>query len=90
MMFFYSDDKALFEGLRETIYSEVATLISQNERRPHFLIQLFRHLQLLNNDYLRQRALYCVEELVLHQLTDDERSDDQEVNNPNKLSSSCD
>ena len=56
-----SSDFSLFEALRETIYSEVATLISHNESRPHFLIELFHELQLLNTDYLRQRALYSLQ-----------------------------
>lgn len=62
-------DLSMFEALRDTIYSEVATLISQNESRPHFLIELFHELQLLNTDYLRQRALYalqvCIKILIL-------------------------
>ena len=62
---------SLFEALRESIYSEVATLISQNESRPHFLIELFRELQMLNSDYLRQRALYSLQDLVSKYLTDD-------------------
>ena len=62
---------SLFEALRETIYSEVATLISQNENRPHYLIELFRELQLLNTDYLRQRSLYAIQDLVTKFLTDD-------------------
>lgn len=53
----------MFEALRDTIYSEVATLISQNESRPHFLIELFHELQMLNTDYLRQRALYALQVL---------------------------
>ncbi|XP_037830810.1 pericentriolar material 1 protein isoform X3 [Kryptolebias marmoratus] len=63
-----SSDFSLFEALRETIYSEVATLISQNESRPHFLIELFHELQLLNTDYLRQRALFCLQDLVTKHL----------------------
>ncbi|NXH16554.1 PCM1 protein, partial [Bucco capensis] len=57
-------DISMFEALRDTIYSEVATLISQNESRPHFLIELFHELQLLNTDYLRQRALYALQDIV--------------------------
>ncbi|XP_036620137.1 pericentriolar material 1 protein isoform X12 [Trichosurus vulpecula] len=57
-------DFSMFEALRDTIYSEVATLISQNESRPHFLIELFHELQLLNTDYLRQRALYALQDIV--------------------------
>uniref|UniRef100_A0A3Q3F213 Pericentriolar material 1 n=1 Tax=Kryptolebias marmoratus TaxID=37003 RepID=A0A3Q3F213_KRYMA len=67
-MFNASSDFSLFEALRETIYSEVATLISQNESRPHFLIELFHELQLLNTDYLRQRALFCLQDLVTKHL----------------------
>ncbi|XP_074084323.1 pericentriolar material 1 protein isoform X17 [Macrotis lagotis] len=57
-------DFSMFEALRDTIYSEVATLISQNESRPHFLIELFHELQLLNTDYLRQRTLYALQDIV--------------------------
>ena len=67
----FTSEFSLFEALRETIYSEVATLISQNESRPHYLIQMFRELQLLNTDYLRQRFLYSIGELVNKFLTDD-------------------
>ncbi|KAL3878634.1 hypothetical protein ACJMK2_030966 [Sinanodonta woodiana] len=69
-----SDDPnelSLFEALRETIYSEVATLISQNENRPHYLIELFRELQRLSTDYLRQRALYDIKDLVSKYLIDE-------------------
>ncbi|XP_061107404.1 pericentriolar material 1 protein-like isoform X3 [Conger conger] len=65
-----SSDFSLFEALRETIYSEVATLISQNESRPHFLIELFHELQLLNTDYLRQRALFALQDIVSRHLTE--------------------
>jgi hypothetical protein len=61
---------SLFEALREAIYAEVATLISQNEARPHFLIELFRSLQLLSTDFLRQRALIAINDLLRHYLTD--------------------
>lgn len=63
---------SLFEAMRETIYSEVATLISQNENRPHYLIELFRELQMLDSDYLRQRALYAIQDVVSQNLTADE------------------
>ncbi|XP_059504014.1 pericentriolar material 1 protein isoform X2 [Stegostoma tigrinum] len=63
-------DFSLFEALRDNIYSEVATLISQNESRPHFLIELFHELQLLNTDYLRQRALYALQDIVTRHLSD--------------------
>ncbi|XP_043919429.1 pericentriolar material 1 protein, partial [Protopterus annectens] len=63
-------DFSLFETLRDTIYSEVATLISQNESHPHFLIELFHELQLLNSDYLRQRALYALQDIVPRQVSE--------------------
>ncbi|XP_024292448.2 pericentriolar material 1 protein isoform X5 [Oncorhynchus tshawytscha] len=72
-----SSDFSLFEALRETIYSEVATLISQNESRPHFLIELFHELQLLNTDYLRQRALYTLQDIVTRHLTEKSAAEDQ-------------
>ncbi|XP_029989852.1 pericentriolar material 1 protein isoform X2 [Sphaeramia orbicularis] len=71
-----SSDFSLFEALRETIYSEVATLISQNESRPHFLIELFHELQLLNTDYLRQRALYSLQDIVTRHLTEKSAAED--------------
>ncbi|XP_065668870.1 pericentriolar material 1 protein isoform X3 [Hydra vulgaris] len=61
---------SLFESMRDLIYSEVATLIAMNESRPHYLLELFRELQLLNSDYLRQRGLYSLQELVTKFLTD--------------------
>ncbi|XP_051983523.1 pericentriolar material 1 protein-like isoform X2 [Xyrauchen texanus] len=73
-----SSDFSLFEALRETIYSEVATLISQNESRPHFLIELFHELQLLNTDYLRQRALYSLQDILTRHLTEKSVADEQE------------
>uniref|UniRef100_A0A1I8HEE5 PCM1_C domain-containing protein n=1 Tax=Macrostomum lignano TaxID=282301 RepID=A0A1I8HEE5_9PLAT len=53
-----------FDRLRSSIYSEVAAVISQNESRPHYLIELFRELQLLSTDRLRQRALQQLQRLV--------------------------
>ncbi|KAM9314241.1 pericentriolar material 1 protein isoform 2-T2 [Pholidichthys leucotaenia] len=71
-----SSDFSLFEALRETIYSEVASLISQNESRPHFLIELFHELQLLNTDYLRQRALYSLQDIVTRHLAEKSAAED--------------
>ena len=53
-----------FEALRETVYAEVATLISQNESCPHYLIELFRQLQMLSTDFLRQRGLFAIQDIV--------------------------
>ncbi|KAJ9594936.1 hypothetical protein L9F63_013752, partial [Diploptera punctata] len=59
----------LFEALSESVYSEVAALISANENRPHFLIQLFRDLQMISSDPLRQRTLQSIQEVVSRHLT---------------------
>uniref|UniRef100_A0A8C4RM01 Pericentriolar material 1 n=1 Tax=Erpetoichthys calabaricus TaxID=27687 RepID=A0A8C4RM01_ERPCA len=72
-----SSDLSMFEALRDTIYSEVATLISQNEGRPHFLIELFHELQMLNTDYLRQRALYALQDIVNRHLTETKETNEE-------------
>ena len=54
----------LFDELRENVYREVASLISANQGRPHFLIQLFRDLQLISSDPLRKRALQSIQSLI--------------------------
>lgn len=54
----------LFEELRENVYKEVASLISANEGRPHFLIQLFRDLQFVSSDPLRCRTLQSIHNLI--------------------------
>ena len=46
-------------------------MISQNENRPHYLIELFRELQLLTTDYLRQRVLYDIKDVVSKYLVDE-------------------
>ncbi|KAM9194329.1 pericentriolar material 1 protein isoform 7-T9 [Dugong dugon] len=71
-------DFSLFEALRDTIYSEVATLISQNESRPHFLIELFHELQLLNTDYLRQRALYVLQDIVSRHVSESREKEEED------------
>ncbi|XP_062933478.1 pericentriolar material 1 protein isoform X14 [Cynocephalus volans] len=76
-------DFSMFEALRDTIYSEVATLISQNESRPHFLIELFHELQLLNTDYLRQRALYALQDIVSRHISESHEKDGENVKSVN-------
>lgn len=68
---------SLFESLRELIYSEVASLISQNETQPHYLIELFRRLRLLTTDDQRQQVMAKIEEVVADYVTD---SDEQPSN----------
>ncbi|XP_072941830.1 uncharacterized protein [Epargyreus clarus] len=60
-------DKAtskLFDLLRENVYSEVTTLIGVNESHPDFLIQLFRELQLISSDPLRQKVLQSIRNIL--------------------------
>ncbi|XP_029790769.1 pericentriolar material 1 protein isoform X4 [Suricata suricatta] len=76
-------DFSMFEALRDTIYSEVATLISQNESRPHFLIELFHELQLLNTDYLRQRALYALQDIVSRHISENHEKEGENVKSMN-------
>ncbi|XP_032959986.1 pericentriolar material 1 protein isoform X15 [Rhinolophus ferrumequinum] len=76
-------DLSMFEALRDTIYSEVATLISQNESRPHFLIELFHELQLLNTDYLRQRALYALQDIVCRHISENHEKEGENVKSVN-------
>jgi Pericentriolar material 1 C terminus len=59
-----------FDALRELIYSEVAALISQNETRPHYLIEMFRKLQQLTTDNHRRQAVTSFERIVTDYLTE--------------------
>ncbi len=49
-----------FELMREKIYSEVATLISQNETRPYYLLNLFKELQYLRDKNARDQVLKSI------------------------------
>lgn len=69
-MIYLSSDEP-FDGLRESIYSEVATLISQNEQRPHYLLELFRELQLLSSDHLRNRAFRAIRDILNRYLVEE-------------------
>ncbi|KAL0268417.1 UNVERIFIED_CONTAM: hypothetical protein PYX00_010372 [Menopon gallinae] len=51
-------------ALRDNLYSEVTNFITANESRPQFLIQLFRDLQKVTTDPLRQRTLESIQETV--------------------------
>lgn len=60
-------DKAtskLFDLLKENVYSEVTALIGVNESHPDFLIQLFRELQLISSDALRQKVLQSIRNIL--------------------------
>lgn len=69
----------LFDLLRENVYSEVTTLIGVNESHPDFLIQLFRELQMISSDPLRQRVLQSIR-TVLSQYPTLVDNHDQEPN----------
>ncbi|XP_055319156.1 uncharacterized protein LOC129576957 isoform X5 [Sitodiplosis mosellana] len=54
----------LFDDLKENVYLEVSALIAANESRPHFLINLFRELQLISSsDPLRTRLMQAFQEV---------------------------
>ncbi|KAK9875647.1 hypothetical protein WA026_009445 [Henosepilachna vigintioctopunctata] len=74
----------LFEELRENVYREVASLISANEARPHFLIQLFRDLQLVSSDPLRLKTLQSIQVLISQSLRNSQGSILQESSPPNQ------
>lgn len=61
---FASIFRGLPVGLRDNLYSEVTNFITANESRPQFLIQLFRDLQKVTTDPLRQRTLESIQETV--------------------------
>ncbi|XP_018572470.1 pericentriolar material 1 protein isoform X2 [Anoplophora glabripennis] len=64
----------LFDELRENVYKEVASLISANETRPHFLIQLFRDLQMIGSDSLRLKILQSIQMVITHSLMSSQNS----------------
>ncbi|KAJ8909739.1 hypothetical protein NQ315_013543 [Exocentrus adspersus] len=69
----------LFDELRENVYKEVASLISANETRPHFLIQLFRDLQMIGSDSLRLKILQSIQMIITHSLMLSQNSNRQSL-----------
>ena len=65
-------ESPLFDQVREQIYSEVASLVSENESRPYYLIELLRAAQLLNTDYLRQTGLNSLKRVINSNLNPDQ------------------
>ena len=56
-----SGDFSIFDALRDTIYTEVATLIATNEGRPHFLVSILLILQTLRKDiYSHLHVCVCL------------------------------
>lgn len=79
--FNYFRRSKLFEALRENVYKEVASLISANQGRPHFLIQLFRDLQLISSDPLRRQTLQSIQSLITQAQVFDQQSVHSDVVN---------
>ena len=61
----------LSDQLKERIYSEMASLVSENETRSYYLIELLRAAQLLNTDYLRQTGLSSLKRVINNFLNTD-------------------
>ena len=61
-----------FDQVREQIYSEVASLVSENESRPYYLMELLRAAQLLNTNYLRQTGLKTLKRVINDYLNPDQ------------------
>ncbi|XP_052125378.1 uncharacterized protein LOC113204757 [Frankliniella occidentalis] len=54
----------LYEELRESVYSEMTSLISENGSRSHFLVQLLRDLQHISSDSVRQSVIQLIQQAV--------------------------
>lgn len=54
----------LYEELRESVFAEMTSLISANESRPHFLVHLFRDLQHISSDSVRQSVLQLIQQAL--------------------------
>ena len=62
----------LFDQVRDQIYSEAASLVSQNESHPYYLLELLRVAKLLNTDYLRQTGLNSLKRVIDNCLNPDQ------------------
>ena len=62
----------LFDQVRDQIYSEAASLVSQNESHPYYLLELLRVAKLLNTDYLRQTGLNFLKRVIDNYLNPDQ------------------
>eukprot|EP00047_Mylnosiga_fluctuans_P015682 m.48428 g.48428 ORF g.48428 m.48428 type:complete len:1184 (+) comp6033_c0_seq1:1-3552(+) len=64
------DEAPLFTMVKDDIYRDVALFITANEDRPQFLQDLFGLLQECSTDYLRQRCLNSLQDIVSSVLPD--------------------
>lgn len=76
-----------FEQMREKIYSEVATLISQNETRPFYLINLFKELQFIKEKNARDQVLKSVFNIANRQPGVGASASDSDARSESKVSS---
>ena len=60
----------LFSLVKDDIYRDVALFITANEDRPQFLQDLFSLLQQCSSDYLRQRCINSLQDIVASVLSD--------------------
>ena len=65
-------ESPLFDQVREQIYSEAASLVSENESHPYYLLELLQAAQLLNTDYLRQTGLNSLKHVINNYLNPDQ------------------
>ncbi|XP_045488972.1 probable WRKY transcription factor protein 1 isoform X4 [Pieris rapae] len=72
----------LFDILRESIYSEVTTLIGVNESHPDFLIQLFKELTHISSDRLRQRVLQAIRQISQYNAAVENQTDTTQEDYP--------
>lgn len=83
----------LFDDLKENVYLEVSALIAANESRPHFLINLFRELQLISSsDPLRKRLMQAFQEVYMQHCESNATSNilpDMQVATSNNQVSNC-
>ncbi|XP_072391736.1 uncharacterized protein [Diabrotica undecimpunctata] len=75
-----------FDVMRESVYKEVASLISANENRPQFLIQLFRDLQMIKSDNGRFNILQSIERNVTQSSVSSSQNINKQVDQSRKYS----
>ena len=65
--------------MREKIYTEVATFISQNETRPVYLLNLFKQMKNLQDNQSRYKALKSVYDINIQREMENEYDDDNDI-----------
>ncbi|XP_030761339.1 pericentriolar material 1 protein isoform X2 [Sitophilus oryzae] len=75
----------LVDELRENVYKEVASLISANEARPHFLIQLFKDLKKIESDSLRLKILQSIQNILTQSLPSQQNANPRQLTESDSL-----